>query len=462
MNSSKADPPSQKNFRTLLHRRIAPAAVRSDGLSGVALTRVLPPNHLSVRWLSFLSLLLLAALPASLARAGEPGEELTISVITIDPGDLVFEKFGHNGILVHDEYSQPPWRDVVYHWGNFDFRQKSFYLNYALGRMDYAMDLGALDEQLDYYRSLDRRVTKQELNLTPAQRLKLRDALVLNVQPENATYRYNYYTDNCSTRVRDAIDAAVGGQLKSQLTPIPTKATFRWHTRRLTRDDLFWYTALHTVLGPKTDRRINAWEECFLPLKMRDWLRNVMVTDPTTGASVPLVKSESELSPSTRPPEPTAPPRWAIPFFLLGVVIAAVLFGLHRLGVRHRTGRVAFCVAATIYAAVLGICSLVGLWFWLLSDHWAAWRNENLFGYSPLAVVLAFLLPLLFRKSPRVKKLAAGLAVAIAASTLIGFVLMPFLPQDNLEPLLLVLPINFALAWTVRRATRVAAAPVAA
>jgi hypothetical protein len=406
-----------------------------------------------VRWWLFLLLPILLLAPTS-ARAAERGEELTVSVITIEPGDLVFEKFGHNAILIEDAYAPPAYQKVVYHWGNFDFDAKDFYLNYAMGRMDYSMVAEPLDEQLQWYHENNRRVTQQVLNLTPAQRLKLRDALIVNVQPENATYHYNYFTDNCSTRVRDALDAAAGGQIQAQLKPVPTDTTFRWHTRRLTRDDLLWYTALHTVLGPATDRKINAWDECFLPLKLRERLRQVTVNDPATGAAIPMVKAEFELSGSTRPPEPATPPRWTIWFFLVGVAIAGALFGLWRAGERRRLARAGFCVLATIYAALLGVGALIGLWFWLFSSHWAAWRNESLFGYSPLAVPLAFLLPLLYRKSAGVKKLAAWLAIGIAATTLIGILLSPLLPQDNAEPMSLVLPINLVLAWCVYRSTR--------
>jgi hypothetical protein len=405
----------------------------------------------------FLILLLAASLAtAPFARAAEPGEELTISLLTIDPGDLVFEKFGHDGILIEDANAPAGSQRFFYHWGNFDFGQKSFFINYARGRMDYSMDRAPL-EDLGGYAADDRRIVRQELNLSPAQRSELRKKLLVNLQPENRVYSYNYYTDNCATRARDAIDAAVGGQLKSQLTPQPTDTTFRWHTRRLARDDLFWYAALHTVLGPLTDRKINQWEEAFLPLKLRDHLRHATVTNPATGQVEPIVKAETEISPSTRPPEPTAPPRWTIHFFATGLVIAAGLVGFVAWAMRgpagRRGGKIAFAVAATLYAAFLGICAFIGLWFWLLSDHWAAWRNENLFGYSPLAIPLAFLIPVLFRKPGRVKRHAAGLAIAIAASTLLGVLLAPLLPQDVAEPMALVLAPNLALGWCVWRLT---------
>ena len=395
------------------------------------------------------------ACPA-LARAAEPGEELTIYVLTMQPGDLVFEKFGHNAIWVRDEYAPLPYKDVIYHWGIFEFDQERFFVKYALGQMDYSMGGFPKDREIDYYKSLNRSIWTQELNLTPAQRIKLRDFLRWNEQPENAKYRYNYYTDNCSTRVRDAVDNVIGGQIKAQLTTKSTGTTFRWHTRRCTRDNLFWYAALHTVLGPATDRKINAWEECFLPPKLRDQLATVTITD-ASGASVPLVKSEQILFQSTRPPEAATPPNWVIQFFLTGLAIAAGFVGLAYWARRKRGGRIAFATAATVYCLLVGIGAAISLWFWIGSDHWAAWRNESLMGYSPLALPLAFLLPVFFRQSPRiarVRKIILGLALAIAGTTVVGLLLAPMLPQVNAEPIAFILPINLALAWCVWSLTR--------
>jgi hypothetical protein len=114
---------------------------------------------------------------------------------------------------------------------------------------------------------------------------------------------------------------------------------------------------------------------------------------------------------------------------------------------------VPFTVAATLYTFILGLCGFIGLWFWLGSTHWAAWRNENLLGYSPLALPLAFLLPVLFRKSVRVKRIALWLALAIAGTTVLGVLLSPALPQVNGEPMAFVLPINLALAWSIWKRT---------
>ena len=414
-------------------------------------------HHPSVRWLLLLIPLIAFASPAraqATAAAPEAGSELTIYVLTMSPGDQVFEKFGHNAIWVKDAYAPPGYRDILYHWGIFDFDQERFFVKYALGQLDYSMGSFPLEREIRWYGDhQNRTIWAQELNLTPAQRLKLRDFLRWNEQPENATYRYNYYTDNCSTRVRDAVDSVIDHAIEKQLAPKPTGTTFRWHTRRCTRGSPFWYALLHGVLGPATDRTINAWEECFLPPKLRDHLATVTISD-ASGATVPLVKGEIVLYQGTRPPEPATPPNWVAQFFLVGLAIAGILVGLARWAIRRRAGRVAFAVVATIVTALIGLGAAISLWFWLGSAHWAAWRNENLFGFSPLALPLACLLPALFRNRPRLRRVATYLALAIAATTTVGLLLSPVLPQNNAEPMAFILPINLALAWCVWRLTR--------
>ena len=115
----------------------------------------------------FLPLICFVALAIPRRGAAEQGEELTIKVITFQPGDLVFEKFGHDAIWVHDEYAPPGYRDIVYHWGIFDFDQQQFFIKYARGEMDYSMGAFPLDEQIEYYKSLNRTIWAQELNFTP-------------------------------------------------------------------------------------------------------------------------------------------------------------------------------------------------------------------------------------------------------------------------------------------------------
>ena len=395
------------------------------------------------RWFSIFAALLL--LPAA-ARA-KPGDELTISVMTMEAGDAIYEKFAHNTLRVQDASTGD---DIAYNWGLFDFEEKHFYVNFLLGKLNYWMEGWPGEATARAYAADNRSVWVQELNLAPQQKVKLRDFLRWNALPENRTYAYNYYTDNCSTRVRDAVDSVLDGQIRRQLEAKQAGATFRWHTRRLTRDNVFWYTALNTVLGPATDRPINAWEEGFLPIKLMEHLRTVTMRD-AEGREIPLVKSERQIFKSTRPPEASAPPNWIVPYFVVGALLGTGVAASGHLATRGRAGRTAFAVIITAVATLIGFCGALGLWAWLGTAHSAAWRNENLLGYKPLALVLAFFVPRLIRRPRRAAKVAIVLSLVIVASTLIGILASPLLPQVNGEPMAFILPVNVGLAYAIWR-----------
>jgi hypothetical protein len=106
-------------------------------------------------------------------------------------------------------------------------------LRFVQGRMLYwVADGDALLTQMAYNRD-NRAVEIQELALTPAQRVVVRDYIAWNMREENRFYRYDYFRDNCSTRVRDVLDLALGGELKSQFSAAPSGMSFRDEARRL-------------------------------------------------------------------------------------------------------------------------------------------------------------------------------------------------------------------------------------
>ena len=262
----------------------------------------------------------------------EPGSELKISLITVGPGPEIWERFGHNAIWVQDTVRGA---GTMYNYGIFDFQAENFLLRFVQGRMLYRMEGFPVD--LSSYTDRNRSVWIQDLNLDPAQRDELRDFLEYNDLPENRQYRYDYYRDNCSTRVRDALDQVLRGQIQSQTNRFAAGTTFRFHTQRLSSNDVPIYTALLIALGLPVDRSITLWEEMFLPLSLQAHLREVTVR-MADGTSQPLVLAERTVFESTAAPPDDAPPRWTSRYLLVGILIAASLVWL---GVKARRGRFA-------------------------------------------------------------------------------------------------------------------------
>jgi len=387
-----------------------------------------------------------AAVPATPVA---PGAALTVYLMTMGAGDLVWERFGHNAIWIHDAARGT---DAVYNWGMFDFEQPGFLRRFLTGDTRYWVASFDLASTLEVYTRLNRTVLVQELELTPAQRAELQRFAEWNEQPANRYYRYDYYRDNCSTRVRDALDRVVGGRVRAATAGVTTTATYRWHTQRLTSSDFPVYTGIQLALGHPADRPISKWEEMFLPVPMSESLRAVRVPGED-GALRPLVKRERVLFQARRPPEPAVAPNRTALYLALGVVLAAVLTFLARRGARGRRGaRFAFVAVAGLWALVAGVLGSAALGAWTLTQHVFMYRNENLLQFNPLPLLLLALVPLAVT-SGRARGVARSVAWTVAGLSLLGFLLQAFpgMDQPNGEIIALALPAHAALAWGLGR-----------
>ena len=134
-----------------------------------------------------------------------------ISVLTCSPGNELYSLFGHTAIRVECPENGV---DVVFNYGTFDFHTEHFYLKYARGLLPYQLSVASYDSFIRSYVFDNRSVRSQRLLLDAAQKQRLVDLLAENYQPANRTYLYNFLYDNCSTRVRDIIEACAGNAIQ--------------------------------------------------------------------------------------------------------------------------------------------------------------------------------------------------------------------------------------------------------
>jgi hypothetical protein len=384
--------------------------------------------------------------------SASPPESLTVYLMTMGPGTRVWERFGHNAIWIHDPVRGT---DQTYNYGLFDFRQHNFLLRFIQGRMWYWMQGFPAESYIEQYRRANRSVWVQELEMAPRARRELQEFLEWNERPENRFYHYDYYRDNCSTRIRDALDRALGGRIRQHTQSAPTGRTYRFQTLRLTANDPPVYTGLLLALGHPVDRPISEWEEMFLPLAMREHLRKLTVTGKD-GAPVPLVRSERTLFESSDPAPPSKPPFWLPVYLAGGLLLGGTAYGLAT-GARHSgPARLGFLMLAWIWVLVTGTAGVVLAGLWGLTDHAAAYYNENILQMSILTLPLVWLLPGFVRGKRSSGRLTLGLAVAVAAISLVGLMLklLPQFSQSNGQVIALALPAHAGLAAGLWRLAR--------
>jgi len=363
----------------------------------------------------------------------------TVALVTFGPGSLYWERFGHNAIIIDDPAAGTR---MAYNYGVFDFEEKHFLRNFALGDVSYSLDAEPLDADVAAFMAEGRSVTVQMLNLTPAQARQLAAFLTWNAQPQNAVYRYDYFVNNCSTKVRDALNRALDGALERQLARQSAPHTYRFDAVRLISPDFWLALGGDAVLGPKADSKLSLWQESFVPMVLSRALAAVAVRD-ANGQTLPLVSDEQVVEPGTVPPAPAAPRDFRLAFLAVGMGLAALLLWLGQ--GKGRLYRASFALLAVAWWLICGFTGLVLAGLWGLTDHWAIWDNENLLLLNPLCLVL----PALWWRAPRI---ACYVAILIAASALISPIIrvLPDLYQSNLAFIALTLPVHLivaVLAW---------------
>ena len=334
--------------------------------------------------------------PAPPPKEAPSKDPLSVYVMTFGPGDHPFFKFGHDAIWIHDAQSGTNGTDRVYNFGTFSFTGPRLILDFLHGRMTYWLSVAYLPAVLASYEHENRTIDVQELTLAPAVKQALRARLDVNARPENRAYKYDYFLDNCATRVRDAIDDSVGGQLRAS-AHAPARLTLRQQALRMTADYWPLYVALDIVLGPDADRPIDRWGEMFIPQELARGLSAVTLSGP--GGTRPLVgEARSVFAAQERPAPLETPPRRARTFFLAGSTVGLLFFLLGWAATRPQLGSAARVALRALFGLLLAgwglVTGFVGcflVYVWALTDHVVAHHNQNILLFAPWALALVVL-----------------------------------------------------------------------
>jgi hypothetical protein len=366
-------------------------------------------------------------------------DTVRVSLLTVGPGEEVFDRFGHAAIRVRNTATG---LDSAWNWGMFDFNSPNFIPRFLTGETRYWMAGFPTGLFVDYYRRAGRAVWEQDFDLDPAQADSVLTVLRWNARDENKFYRYDYYLDNCSTRVRDAIDAAVGGALRRVATGPSTGITWRSETMRLAEAFPILNFGMTFTLGPRADRELSRWDELFIPMHLRDAVRAVRV--PHADGEHPLVAAERTLVPVGAFPEAARPPTmvgWAA---LVGIVLAAMLVLLGRVAPRG------FGTAAGLWHGGAGLAGGLVLWAGSFTRHVFMGLNTNVLAATPVSLALAVLVPLAMARgaSERMRRAAAGAAAFTVVAWMLALAshLAPSWAPADLAPLVFAGPLHVVVA----------------
>jgi len=364
-----------------------------------------------------------------------------VSLLTMGPGDPFVTLFGHDALLV-ERTGLPP---LVYNFGMYT--EAAIAPHHVLGgTLRYFLEPAHFARTVRMYRGQDRAVVEQSLDLDPAVAERLAAALSINSRPENAAYHYDFARDNCTTRVRDALDRALDGALRRSLVGT-ARRTYRDHALRFTAHDWPLYFLFDLGLGRSVDRPLSAWDDAYLPDRLMDAVRQVRLPGPN--GPRPLVSAEKALVVTRRAPTPEMPPVRAPWHALAGAVIGGCLaWAGRRPGPRLRV------VLGLGSAAVGFVTGLLGVWVLLLLGtkvHPATHENFNAVVCPPLALWLVVPgVAVALGRASGARRLARATAV-VAATSALGLAAATLAGQESYRVALLVLPL-FSGAWLGARA----------
>ena len=301
-----------------------------------------------------------------------------ISVLTCGPSKEVHALYGHTAIRVQDPQQM---LDVVFNYGVFSFNAPNFVYRFAKGKTDYLLAAQGFDDFFNNYKQSRRSIEEQVLNLNQTEKQQLLDFLIWNAKPENREYRYNFFFDNCATRVRDVVEKHVAGELVFA-EGAGLGWTFRKHVDEYQKVLPWINFGIHLTLGSPSDKTATAWEEMFLP----DFIFKHFATAQIQEDNVtrPLVKETRSLY---QPDKKEAGWNLLSPGVVLSVLLVLVVFVSYR---QFETRQIKDWPDHVVLF-ITGLIGLVLLWFVTFSEHPAMHPNYSLWWAVPANLPFLFL-----------------------------------------------------------------------
>jgi hypothetical protein len=310
------------------------------------------------------------------AKAIDLSPQSQVSIITCGPGDELYSIFGHSAIRIYDTTSG---MDLVFNYGTFDFRTEGFYIKFVRGKLDYMLDVSSFKDFINVYLAENRDVKEQVLDLTLSEKQSIYVFLEQNYKGKNKYYKYDFFFDNCTSRVRDLLSKVLGDRLVwNQKVNVEDK------TFRKILDDYIvtmpWVKfGFYLGLGSVTDRNPNFFEAMFLPDKLFKGLEFANIQGRTMYK--PLVFKTNILYTTDAKRADNIP--FVTPDLIFGLLLLLVL-GMSYWQLKKGTQPYWLDMWLWTNTALAGV---LVLFLWLGTDHKATVNNMNFLWANPLGLL---------------------------------------------------------------------------
>jgi hypothetical protein len=375
-------------------------------------------------------------------KALQLSPQAQISLITVSPGAELYSMYGHSAIRVLDPTQS---MDVVFNYGTFNFNTPNFYVKFVQGKLPYQLSAGYYQDLVNHSMEDNRSVYEQVLNLTLPEKQAVMNFLENNYLPENRSYLYDFFHDNCATRIRDVFGKNMPQRLQYKKEKPGKPLSFRQMVGIYQAPHPWVDLGVDLVMGLPSDRLTDSLAYMFLPDYLLMGFNQAKVLGPPTAALgtgtdvQPFVKEINQVFKASAPPTGSTLITPTVFFWLLFVLVALTTFWQLK---QRKTG---YSLDILLFA-LTGLLGCILLFLWFGTDHQSFTQNLNILWAFPLHLPVAFLL-LRHRKPEYIKFYFLGTALVLVLIS-ITWKLLPQEFHPAVYPIVLLLAIR---AWYISR-----------
>jgi len=294
-----------------------------------------------------------------------------ISVLTIGPGNNLNDAFGHSGIRLKTSYS-----DIVYDFGRYNFEDPNFYLNFARGKLNYLQGKANYNNLVNFYKQQNRSIKEQILNLSAEEKQNVYTFLETNYAKNQGAYLYDFFYDNCATKIRDVIENATNGNINYQLPDNYEDKTFRTLIQDQLHPNTWGSLGIDIALGAIIDRTATPREHMFLPKNIHSFYSEATINNrQLVSNSKTIINSDTKFKNGTF---------LLSPIFVLSLIAILIIYITFN---DHKKQRRTKGLDASIQL-ILGVIGILLTLLWFGTDHTATGYNYNLLWAFPLSLVM--------------------------------------------------------------------------
>ncbi len=319
----------------------------------------------------FLSLLLKSGF-------SQTGIDTTVYLITCNPGTETYSIYGHSALRIVNEVTNA---DLVYNWGVFDFATPNFAWKFAKGRLEYMLAVESMNDFLATYLYEKRAVYSQRINLLPEETRNLMSLIAENLKPENVKYRYDFFYDDCSTRIRDLLEKSVGSVLLYPPDESIDAPSFRTMTGKYQAHFPWLRFGIDLIMGSPGDKKATFRDMMFLPIDMQNCLGETVIN--RSGKMVPLLQNPEVILNFDLPEYKSK--RLLAPENVFAAILIALLIIIPML-----KRKLIFNAIDAVIFLLFSVLACLMIFFNFFTDHQQMKMNLNIIWLNPFILICLF------------------------------------------------------------------------